>query len=92
MKKIAKSVTHKVEKVGEKAKSKVSSVSSAGKNGSDKGSPEGGTPEKLDNRYLLVQKYRPRGTLIKRRGQGGHRPKENNCLWQKCIIQISNLL
>ena len=52
MKKIAKSVTHKVEKVGEKAKSKVSSVSSAGKNGSDKGSPEGGTPEKLDNRYF----------------------------------------
>jgi len=49
LKKIAKSVTHKVEKVGEKAKSKVSSVSSAGKNGSDKGSPEGGTPEKLDN-------------------------------------------
>ena len=55
MKKIAKSVTHKVEKVGEKAKSKVSSVSSAGKNGSDKGSPEGGTPEKLDNRYTTLQ-------------------------------------
>ena len=65
LKKIAKSVTHKVEKVGEKAKSKVSSVSSAGKNGSDKGSPEGGTPEKLDNRYWLVQKFRPRGSLTR---------------------------